>query len=243
MTKNLAIIIPVYNQLHYTRQVIQSIIKERKNTKNIETIHLVIVDNASTDETSEFLKGEEYLQNVDGLKFYYIISETNLGYGGGSNKGIKLIKETYCVEDCDYLIMNNDMVVLEGCFDKLEEAAYSDSKIGIVGGKLLFPDSTIQHAGAFLNVFGWGQHKGGGLREVDYLVEERVEEQEYVTGALFYLKETSVEILLEKDSTIFDEQFFMYFEEVDMCYRLRKYGYITVYTPFARAIHFENVSN
>jgi len=131
------------------------------------------------------------------------------------------------------------MVLLEGCIDNLITTAYSKDNIGIVGGKLLFPDGAIQHAGAFLNVFGWGQHKGGGLREEFYTGHDEIEEQEYITGALMYIKGD-----VTKSVGMFDERFeYGYFEEVDYCYRARNFNYITVFDPNAKAIHYENITS
>jgi len=229
----------VFNSIFYTRQVIDSIIKERENCKKVDNIYVVVVDNKSTDETPDFLVSEEYLgKSTENLTFLYVINDYNYGYGGGANRGISYVRSIEEIGDCDFLIMNNDMVLLEGCIDNLITTAYSKDNIGIVGGKLLFPDGTIQHAGAFLNVFGWGQHKGGGQRESDYIEKGEIEEQEYVTGALMYIKGEVIEKV-----GMFDERFeYGYFEECDLCYRARNFGYITVYTPDAKAIHYENVT-
>lgn len=239
--KNLAIIIPVYNQLFYTKQIIESIKKERENTKEIDTIIVFVVNNASTDDTSSFLSSEEYKSSNPKLILSYFNCNDNLGYGGGTNVGIKLTQEKYV--DCDFLILNNDMILLKDCIDNLVRTAYSRDDIGIVGGKLLFPDSLLQHGGAFLNVFGWGQHIGAGQRDDLYLDVTEPKEMEYCTGACLFLKGETINILLEKEGRIFDEQFFMYFDEVDLSYTLRKYGYKTFYTPFAKMIHYENISS
>uniref|UniRef100_A0A7C3WWW0 Glycosyltransferase n=1 Tax=Dictyoglomus turgidum TaxID=513050 RepID=A0A7C3WWW0_9BACT len=231
---NLSIIIPVYNQLFYTKQVVESIRRVFSQSTKINKLFLVIVDNNSTDETLQYLKSKEYLKESPNFFPYFIHSDENLGYGGGANLGIKYILSLK--EDCDFLIMNNDMILLDGCIDNLVTAAYLSNDIGSVGGKLLFPDGTIQHAGAFLNVFGWGQHIDAGL-PTSFI--NQITEVEYVTGALFYIKKEVVDKV-----GIFDNIFERgYFEEVDYVYRARKEGYKTVYTPFAQAIHYENVTS
>ena len=244
---NLAIIIPVFNSIFYTRQIIESIIKERENCKEVETIYVVVVDNASTDETLSFLESNEYWEKVENnLKFSYVHNNENLGYGGGINKGIEFVNSQKIFDpgevkkkDCDFLILNNDMILIDGVIDQLIKTAYSTDNIGIVGGKLLFPDGTIQHGGAFLNLFGWGQHKGGGQKEEHYIGHDEVEEQEYVTGAMMLVKKE----VFDKVGK-FDERFeWGYFEECDLSYRAREYGYITVYEPKAKAIHFENITS
>jgi len=235
--KNLAIIIPVYNQLFYTKQLIQSIKKERENCKEVENLIVFIVNNASTDETSSYLESLEYKSSQSNLILSYFNCTDNLGYGGGSNVGIKLVGEKY--EDCDFLVLNNDMLILPNCIDELVKTAYSREDIGIVGAKLLFPDGLIQHGGAFLNVFGWGQHIGAGQRDDLYLDINEPKEMEYCTGACLYIKQEVV-----KKVGLFDERFEKgYFEEVDYSYRARQRGYKTFYCPAAKLIHYENVTS
>jgi hypothetical protein len=238
--RNLKIIIPVFNQLFYTRQVITSIINVRKTSKEINNCTVWIVDNGSTDGTREFLQSDEYSKlTSEGIGFYYVINSENKGYGGGINAGIAESNKFYGRGDYDFIFMNNDMVLLEGCLDELIKAAYSKEEIGIVGGKLLFPDGTIQHAGAFLNAFGWGQHIGGGQRDDDYLDVLEPKEMEYCTGALLYIKSQVI-----KEVGLLDERFEKgYFEEVDFSYRAREFGWKTYYTPFAKAIHYENITS
>lgn len=242
--KNLLIIIPVFNQLFYTRQVVDSIKKEKERSKETDNLYLCIVNNASTDNTLQYLE-EEYtssLEEQEKVKLFtlYINSSKNLGYGGGVNLGIDEFHsslEGKTGSSIDILVMNNDMLLLSGCLDSLIDTCYSREDIGVVGGRLLFPDGVIQHGGAFLNSFGWGQHIGAGQR--DELYDDRVKEMEYVTGALFYIKGNVC-----REVGKFDERFERgYFEEVDFCYRARRKGYKTFYTPHARAVHYENVTS
>lgn len=240
MKKDIGIIIPVFNQVFYTKQVLKSIKEVFNKSEQVGSLVVVVVDNNSSDETPKYLEGPVYAQSKDNLTFCYVISKENLGYGGGANKGIEFLQSNY--SERDYLILNNDMILLEGCIDALIETAYSKENIGIVGGKLLFPDNTIQQAGAFLTSLGWGQHIGAGIPEEQYLDRDKVQEMEYVTGALLFIKHQAAKLLIEKEGHIFDERFFMYFEEVDLSYVLRKHGYKTIYTPYAKAIHFEGRS-
>ena len=243
--KNLLIIIPVFNQLFYTKQVIESIRREREESTEIDNLYLCIVDNNSQDETLSYLQTEygveeEEVQKNSKYFPFYIHSEVNLGYGGGVNLCLEKYYfdiHTSLGDSLDILIMNNDMLLLKGCLDNLVKTAYSKDDIGIVGGKLLFPDGSIQHAGAFLNAFGWGQHIGGGQR--DEVFHDVGREMEYVTGALFYVKEE-----VYRKVRLFDERFERgYFEEVDYCYRAREKGYKTWYTPHSKAIHYENITS
>jgi len=206
--------------------------------KKFEAVIVTVVDNASTDETVEDVQeiACENNQQDNSLVIHIVKLKENKGYGAGANVAIKLLSEAY-PNSIDFLICNNDMELLDGCLDALYNCAYSKEDIGIVGGKLFFPDGRIQHAGAFLNVLGWGQHLVNKPLEEGIPVEN-VEEMEYVTGALFYVKNDLMNQLKG-----FDERYDIgYFEEVDFCYAARKIGYKTYYEPKATAIHYENAT-
>jgi GT2 family glycosyltransferase len=230
--RTLGVVFPVKNNLFFTKQILLSI--QNHKVKNYDKVVVCVIDNASTDETPKFLT-DWAVQDSSNSRFV-ISNKDNKGFGPACNQGIKLVLQEY--PDADVLVMNNDMELLEGCFDALYETAYSQEDIGIVGGRLLFPDGRVQHAGAFLSLWGWGQHKGGGMPDSDKFNQMEVEEVEYVTGALFLIKGALLKLLPG-----FDERFSpVYFEEVDYCYAARALGYRTYYCPTARAIHYENAT-
>ena len=222
------VVCPVLNQAFYTKQFLKSLDKQV-----FKDFAVVIVDNGSTDETPDFLK--TIWCPISDTR-HVIYNETNRGYAGGCNDGINLARKIY--PDADVLICNNDMELLPECISelvKVVDTVKPDLRVGILGGRLLFPDGRIQHAGAFLNVHGWGQHKLAGVLDSQWK-EKNVSLQEYVTGALFFITNTCLQHLPG-----FDEQFSpAYFEEVDYCTSARKLGFYTYYVPTAKAIHYEN---
>lgn len=247
MKNEVVIIIPVLDQLLYTKRLLESIKRHKFTT--FDTLRVVVVDNGSKGDTKEFLKewlsspvqvvvGEEHVK-ADTLGLRYVITnEDNKGFAPAVNQGID-----FFLDDGDspnFLIMNNDMELIDGCLDALYTTAYEKEDIGIVGGKLLFSDGRIQHGGAFLNVLGWGQHTGGGIQGDNKFFGAEKRECEYVTGALFFIK---ADVFLKTPLCGFDDRFApAYFEEVDFCYAAREHGFKTVYTPDAKAYHFENTT-
>ena len=219
------IIVPVLNNVFFTKQLWKSI----EFHETIHSLDAIFVDNASTDGTKEFL--DRPIQKViRGV----ITNEKNVGFGPAVNQGIRLALKTW--PDAHVLVMNNDMELEPGCIDALVKTLDGVKDAGIVGGKLLFPDGTIQHAGALIGPYGWGQHMGGGVADKDYADTTGPLEVEYTTGALFLIRNELLQVLPG-----FDEQFApAYFEEVDFCYSARQLGWKTYYTPDARAIHYEN---
>lgn len=237
MINSLGIIIVVHGQLFYTKKLLDSIASHKFS--ECKNLYVCVVDNASDEPTQKYLESWLLEQNSKGSVEKRIVhwSKTNLGYGPALNVGMDVIFGYDSA--ADILCMNNDMELIDGCLDELIRAAYSAPDIGIVGGKLLFPDNTIQHGGAFLSVWGWGQHKHG-RRAAEEIPFEKIEDQEYVTGALFYIKKEVIDKIGRFDSLFAPA----YFEEVDLCYEARnKGGYRVVYTPFAKAYHYENVTS
>lgn len=228
------IVTPVLNQLFYTKMFLRSL--DRQTCKDFA---VVVVDNASTDGTPEWLLKEwvDVVSEKDtGVNRYRVVvsNKENRGYAGGCNDGIDIATTMYA--NADVLICNNDMELFPDCVEQLVNAADKlRGKAGVLGGRLLFPDGRIQHAGAFIGVYGWGQHKMAGVQDKD-LIEDQAMEQEYVTGALLYLTRECLTVLPK-----FDERFNpAYFEEVDYCTEARRLGFRTYYVPQARAVHYEN---
>lgn len=216
--KTIGVVTPVFNQHFYTTRFLKSL---RSQVLNDIELKVVVVDNNSDDKASVALS--EFSDFV-----HFIRNDENLGFAKACNQGIKYLEEQVTE---GILITNNDMMLDPNCIQELYKCSLSDTKIGIVGGKLRFPDGSLQHAGAFLSCLGWGQHKQSSI-------DEKYEEEEYVTGALFYIKKEVISLLGG-----FNENYSpAYFEEVRYCYDARTLDYITVYSPFATAIHYENIT-
>lgn len=137
MTPVCSIIIPVFNQLRYTRECIAAI---QTYTKGVE-FEIIVVDNGSSDETPEFLR---FLKSQD-ARVKVVSSSTNLGYAEGNNLGADLATGKYLV------FLNNDTVPLEGWLPNLLKIAASPEN-GAVGPKLLYAESgRINHIGYVYN--------------------------------------------------------------------------------------------
>lgn len=113
-----SIVIPVFNQVEYTKLCINSIIE----TVN-ERIELIIVNNASSDGTSDYLSA----LSDEKEDLVVISNEANIGFPGAVNQGIELSNGKYVV------IANNDIIFNKGWLERMIEIADSDSRIGLVG--------------------------------------------------------------------------------------------------------------
>lgn len=191
------------------------------NTKGPEC-NVVVVDNASTDGSIEML--QETFPQVHLMR-----NNQNIGFSKASNQGIHyaLANGTKYI-----LLLNNDIEITDGKWlQTMIKLLESDSKIGIVGCKLLFPDEKIQHAGGVIKLRG-AYHRGEC--EEDRGQYDKVESVDYVTGAALLIKSDVI-----RKIGLLDEGFTpLYCEDTDWCVRAFLYGYKVVYTPNPTLIHY-----
>ncbi|MDP3148609.1 MAG: glycosyltransferase [Ignavibacteria bacterium] len=228
-TPMVSIIIPVFNKVEFTRQCIEKIYA---NTQPGIEYEIIVVDNNSTDDTHVFMSQlAEYRPSLN-----YIKLNENYGFAKACNYGAFFAKGKTLV------FLNNDTEPQQGWLQSAITRLNSDSKIGIVGSKLLYPDGTIQHCGIefFENVNRdhqfWPLHRY--LRANADLVEvNNPEEVTSVTGACLSI---SKKLFWAVDG--FDESYGMYFEDTDLNFKVRKAGYKVFYEPESVVIHHEGIS-
>ncbi len=189
-----------------------------------ENISVIFVDNGSKDNSGQLLK-EEF------PTFEFIFNDENLGFARGCNVGIRA---ALAHGDCDYvLLLNNDAVATPNFLEKALAVAESNLRIGLVGGKILrSPEcKKIWYAGGRVEVWrcqvlprGWG--------EIDRGQYDKVEEVEFVTGALMLIKRE----VLEKVGLL-PEEYFFGVEEYDYSVTVRQAGYLLYYVPELLVYH------
>jgi len=213
-----SIIIPVHNQFQFTNNCLHSI---SKNTKG--NYEVIVVDDASTDETVSQLK------DIENLKL--ICNNENLGFIESCNKGARLSNGKYI------LFLNNDTLVTDDWLTPLLDLIKKDD-VGAVGSKLVYPDGKLQEAGAIIwnDASGWNYGRGDKPEKPEY---NFVRDVDYCSGAALMVKRE----LLEKYGG-FDSQFKpAYYEDADLCFSIRQMGYKVRYQPKSVVIHFEGISS
>jgi GT2 family glycosyltransferase len=215
-----SIIIPVYNQFDYTLNCLGSLLK---NTSGFE-YEVIIGDDNSKDDT---LNIDKYVENIKVVR-----NPENLGFLRNCNNAVKYAKGRYL------LFLNNDTLIKPGSVKKLLSTLEKDDSIGVVGGKLIFANNTLQEAGSIIwkdgSTLGYGRGDDPYKSEYSY-----VKEVYYCSGAFFM---TPRKLFLDVGG--FDELFApAYYEEVDYCMTLLRRGYKIVYQPFAEIKHYEFVSH
>lgn len=205
---------------------IQSVLT-KTTYKNYE---IIVVENNSTEqETFEYYKT---LEKYDNVKVVYWEDEFN--YSAINNFGVKYATGEYV------LLLNNDIEVIspEWLTEMLMLAQRKD--VGAVGAKLLYPDDTIQHAGVIVGLGGVAghSHKNYKAKDAGYMRRlQIVQDLSAVTAACLLLKKS----IFEEVGGL-DEKFKVAFNDIDFCLKIRKAGYLNVFTPYAELYHHESKS-
>lgn len=206
-----SLVIPSYNGKDMAVKLLESLKKTRY--KNFET---VLVDNGSVDGTYEYVK--RHYRSVKAVRI-----EKNRGFAGGMNFGIKHSKGDYIV------VMNNDMTVEPNWLAELVKVAESDKTIAIVGAAYTEKD---------IDFVRLGYNESGGI----VLNFKPVDIPKKDAGKLPSLMVVDNTFGLTRKEVLdrvgwFDEKYFIYWEEVDLCYRAKKAGYKVVAVPRAKVFH------
>ena len=212
-----SIIIPVFNKAEFTFQCIQSLTHEI----DFNEVEVIVVDNASTDETKSVLA---HFQNV----VQAIRNEENRGFVDACNQGAAVARGKYLV------FLNNDTVVLPGWLKQLVETIEANPANGAVGSMFLYPDGSIQEAGGIVWKNGEAHHYGWGSSP-NNLQFNFAREVDYCSAASLLIKREIFERLGG-----FDRRFApAYYEDVDLCFGVRSLGCKVIYQPLSRVVHFE----
>lgn len=230
--KKVAVVILNWNRKEDTLECVRSI-----HALTPKTYHLVpiIVDNASTDGSVEAFKK---LKDVTLVR-----NKENLGYTGGNNAGIEKALEL----GADFvMVLNNDTILDKNLVRELLEAAEDKKEAGIFTPKIYFAKGFEFHkdryekrekgkviwaAGGKIdwdNVYGINR----GVDEVDTGQYDRIEKVDFGTGACLFVRRE----VFEKVG-MFDNRYFMYYEDVDFCENARRNGFKVVYVPRAKLWH------
>lgn len=160
---------------------------------------------------------------------------SNQGYAGGANRVVGALTGS-SDDSVDHVLVLNPDVELEPSFaERMLEAMAKRTDVAIAGGKLLRSDRrTIDSAG--ITFPRHGRPRDRGSETLDRGQFESLERVEGVSGAAMWIR-ASVLDAIAVEGELFDEDFFAYHEDTDLCWRARRLGYGILYVPDAVAIH------
>jgi GT2 family glycosyltransferase len=178
---------------------------------------VIIVDNASDDGSVDYVQ-----KNFPEVKIF--VQPANLGFAGGTNAGIRKASGKFI------LTLNNDTIVSRDFIDELVKPMISDPSVGMCASKMIFPDGRINSTAICISRSGAAWDRGMG--EPDNGQYDTPEEVfGACAGAALYRCSMLHEIGL------FDEDFFLYMEDVDLAFRARLSGWKCAYVPTAKVTH------
>ncbi len=218
--KQTAVVILNYNGRKLLEQFLPSV------TEFSQQADIVVIDNASNDESVEFLKS-----NYPTIQLVQL--DKNYGYAGGYNHGLKFLNHTY------YVLLNSDVEVTENWLSPILDFYSSHENVGCIQPKML--DLNNRHkfeyagaAGGFIDkdLFAFCRGRILSDLEEDLGQYDSTTEVFWASGAALFISAQ-----LFNDVEGFDEDFFAHMEEIDLCWRLQNKGYTHYCIPQSKVYH------
>jgi GT2 family glycosyltransferase len=223
-TRNLDVVVVSFRCEPMLRECLESLRHFPSSTEM--TVH--VVDNASKDGTAEMVAREF-------PEVRLTASDQNLGFGAANNLVIRESKAPYI------LCLNPDTRATDGALDRLIEVMDERVKLGICGPRLELEDGTFDHAAkrsfptplsALGHFTGIGRRRGSGILAAYRAPEVDAGPVDAINGACMLFRRSALE-----EVGLFDEGYWMYMEDLDLCYRFDEERWVTWYEPSATVIH------
>jgi GT2 family glycosyltransferase len=221
--KTVSIITVNYNQSYITEQLLTSVFE----TNTYVPIEIIVVDNASKDNPVPAWKNR-----YPDLTF--IRSETNLGFAGGNNLGVKQAKGDYL------FFVNNDTEFTPGLVQSLVDILDGNHEIGMVSPKIRYFDQpdTLQYVGFTpMNYYTMRNSCIGQFEKDNGQYDNLTGPTGYIHGAAMMVRRQAIE-----KAGLMAENFFLYYEEMDWNDHIKRAGYQIWVEPKALIYHKESVS-
>lgn len=189
-----------------------------------DNLEIVVVDNASTDGSDTVI--ESWAKEAPHVKLVRL--SRNMGYAGGNNRGVKM-----CGDAAEYFVfLNNDVEVEEDWLEKIIDVMEYDRSVAAAQPKILQlrQRELIDSLGGLIDRVGRAYDLGHDMPDKDST--GRALEVFYARGAAIAIRAE-----LFKNLGGFDEDYFIYYEETDLCWRLRLQGYRIITVPAAKIYH------
>ena len=221
--KKVSVVTVNFNQPAVTEELLQSI----SSFNHYPDTEIIVVDNGSKDNPVN-----NWITKYPDVRF--IRSEVNLGFAGGNNLGIKQAKGEYL------FLINNDTEITEGLIDQLAAILDQQPEVGMISPKIIFfqQPNILQYVGFTPMNFYTARNNCLGYMEEDRgQYDSMTGETGFIHGAAMMVKKEAIE-----RAGLMSESFFLYYEEMDWCERIRQAGYKIWVEPRATIYHKESIS-
>jgi GT2 family glycosyltransferase len=221
LTSHVAIVVVAYNNSLDVQRCLTSVFESED-----PHVHksVVLVDNSSNNFTEQLIR--EQFPSV-----HYVKPDQNLGFTGGNNLGFDYVKEQ--LPEVEYLyLLNQDTRVDSGWLEQAVVFANAHKNVGCIQSKILLlnDESKLNTAGNRCHYLGFGFVQG--CDEVDQGQYDEVRSIDFASGAAAMVRMSAIH-----NGQLFDEHFFMYMEDVGLCWRLKLWNYDVVFLPTSRVFH------
>lgn len=213
-------------------------LKSLKVLKEEINLDIWVIDNASTDE-SVILAKQSFpkIKQACCYAINYISEKENIGFSKGNNLGLRKVKNEYV------LILNPDTEIFPGTLKYMIQFMKDHQNVGAATCRVELPDGTLD----------WGSHRGFPTPFASFLYYflkndslyhqsskdmKKTHEVDAISGSFFLTRKS----VLDKVG-IFDENYFMYAEDLDLCFRIKKAGFRIMYIPDVKIIHYKGVAS
>lgn len=212
MSAKVTVVLLIWNEWHHTSVCLSSL--QKLDYSNFD---VVVIDNGSTDDSAARIR-----ETFPWAKL--IENRKNLGFAGGCNVGIKYAQQ----QGSDFIwLLNNDTRVDPGALRAMVEKAQTNLRIGAVGSVIYFMDEPTR-----LQCWGGGCLKFWLGKSGHYLKEVADDKIEFITGCSLLLSRAAID-----EIGALDEGFFMYWEDADICFRLRRAGWLLAVAANSKLWH------
>ncbi|CAG7659201.1 glycosyltransferase family 2 protein [Paenibacillus allorhizosphaerae] len=231
---DLSIIIVNYNTCELTLNCLKSIFESQINY----SYEVILIDNNSSDLSVEQIK-KKYPE----VKLH--CNKINLGYSKANNQGIRLAEGRYV------LLLNSDTIIQPDSLQTMVSFMDHHPKVGASGCKIVLPDGSLDKAcrrgfptpsASFYYMCGLSKWFPQNAKFNQYQLTHLDPDKDYpvdcLVGAFIMVRREAIQQV-----GLLDEEFFMYGEDIDWCYRIKEAGWAIYYYPYTQIIHYKGASS
>lgn len=228
---DLSVVIVNYKTFELTKNTINSIFEHECCFE----YEILVVDNASGDDSLSRLR--QYF----GDKVTFIASEENNGFAAGNNQALRIAKGDYV------LLLNSDTIVWKDTLNDIYRYMENHTDVGACGCRVLLENGELDKAckrsfpnvkNSFFRLFHIPTNSKDNDYNLDSLPDDEVYEIDCLTGAFMFMRSDAL-----NEAGLLDETFFMYGEDIDLCYRIKQAGWKIIYYGKSKITHLKGASS
>ncbi len=228
---DLSIVIVNYQTFELTKNTINSIFSYSYPFD----LEVIVVDNASADDSLS------KLQECFHAKVKFIASGENRGFAAGNNQALKIAQGKYV------LLLNSDTIVWENTLENIYNYMEKHRDVGVSGCRVLLENGDLDKAckrtfpnvkNSFFRLFHIPTNSKDDNYNLTNLPDDEIYEIDCLTGAFMFMRKQALD-----EVGFLDETFFMYGEDIDLCYRIKNAGWKVIYYGKSKITHLKGASS